>query len=230
MTNVTGQIFPVRDLCRMARLRGIFTIVDGAQAAAHFPFALRDLECDAYGTSLHKWLMAPHGTGFLYVRRESIPKLWPLQPALDSMRTDIRKFEEIGTHNAAARAAIGDALAFHRTLGPERKAARLRYLTLRWAHTLRGNPRVTLRSSLDAGQTWGLATMTLEGIDSTALAQHLFDRHSIVINAMVSQGLPGPVFPFHGLRVTPNIYTSVEEIDRFIAAVQGVLASGLPPR
>jgi selenocysteine lyase/cysteine desulfurase len=134
ITNTTGQLFPVRDLCRLARQRGILTIVDGAQAAAHFPFSLRELECDVYGTSLHKWLMAPHGTGFLYVRRESIGRLWPLHAELDSLRGDIRKFEEIGTHPAAARAAIADALLFHQAIGADRKAARLRYLTLRWAN------------------------------------------------------------------------------------------------
>ena len=98
ITNLTGQIFPVRDICRMARARGIVTIVDGAHAFAHFPFTLADLECDYYGTSLHKWLLAPVGTGFLYVRRERIKSHWPLTPANASKDSDIRKFEEIGTH------------------------------------------------------------------------------------------------------------------------------------
>ena len=113
ITNVTGQLFPVRELSLLARQRGIVTLVDGAQAIAHFSFALRDLGCDVYGTGLHKWLMAPHGTGFLYVRRDQIERIWWLQGALDSFRDDIRKFEEIGTQPAAARAAIADALAFH---------------------------------------------------------------------------------------------------------------------
>lgn len=223
ITNVTGQIFPVRELSRLARLRGIVTIVDGAQAAAHVPFTLRDLECDVYGTSLHKWLMAPHGTGLLYVRRESIEKLWPLQAALDSLRGDIRKFEEIGTHPAAARAAIADALQFHQAIGVERKAARLRYLTLRWANVLRTHPRVRLLSSLDPGQTWGLATVAIDGVNAPTLVQLLFDKYRIVSSAAVSQALPGPVFDFQGLRVTPGIYTTLEEIDAFVRAIQDVL-------
>ncbi|MDH4352156.1 MAG: aminotransferase class V-fold PLP-dependent enzyme, partial [Gemmatimonadota bacterium] len=128
ITNISGQIFPVRDICRLARARGIRTIVDGAHAFAHFPYAIRDLECDCYGTSLHKWLLAPIGTGFLYVRRDLIPTIWPLMAAAESMDDNIRKFEEIGTHPAANHNAIAEALTFHRAIGVERKVARLRYL------------------------------------------------------------------------------------------------------
>src|SRR5262249_15717461 len=113
ITNLTGQLFPVRDIARMARAKGIKTIVDGAHAFGHFPFKLSDLECDYYGTSLHKWLLAPVGTGFLHVRRENIEGLWPLTPANASKTKDIRKFEEVGTHPAANHNAIAEALAFH---------------------------------------------------------------------------------------------------------------------
>ena len=163
ITNVTGQLFPVRELSRMARDRGILTIVDGAQAAGHIPVNLGELDCDVYGTSLHKWLMAPLGTGFLYVRRERIERLWPLQATVAGMRGNIRKFEDIGTQPAAARAALVEALEFHRTIGVERKAARLRHLTLRWAEALGAHPRVRLLSSVEAGQTWGLATVAIDG-------------------------------------------------------------------
>ncbi|MBI1789000.1 MAG: aminotransferase class V-fold PLP-dependent enzyme, partial [Acidobacteria bacterium] len=109
ITNLTGQIFPVKKICQMARRRGLEAIVDGAHAYAHFPFKHADLDCDYYGTSLHKWLLAPHGTGFLYVRKSKIPKLWPLMPAPPEMNGNIRKFEEIGTHPAANHNAIGEA-------------------------------------------------------------------------------------------------------------------------
>ena len=227
ITNITGQIFPVRELSRLARQRGIVTIVDGAQALAHFPFPLRELECDVYGTSLHKWLMAPHGTGLLYVRRDAIDKLWPLQAALPYER-DIHKFEEIGTHPSAARASIADALAFHRAIGADRKAARLRYLTLRWATALRAHPRVRLLSSLDEGQTWGLAMIAIDGIDARDLERFLFDKHRIISYGMVSQRFPGPVFDYQGLRVTPNVYTTAGEIDRFVEAIEDALRNGVP--
>jgi len=125
ITNLTGQIFPVARICRMARERGIEAIVDGAHAFAHFPFTLADLDCDYYATSLHKWLFAPHGTGFLYVRRSKIGRVWPLMAAEKQQDEDIRKFEEIGTHPAANHNAIAEALVFHHGIGAPRKAARL---------------------------------------------------------------------------------------------------------
>src|SRR5436189_2302402 len=166
ITNQSGQLFPVRDLSRLARQRGITTIVDGAHAMGHFPYKLRDLEMDFYGVSLHKWLLAPTGTGLLYVRKDKIAQTWPLQAAPLRSDNDIRKFEEIGTHPAGIRAGIAEALAFHQAIGAERKAARLRYLTLRWANELRKDPRVRLHSSLEAGQTWGLAVVSIDGIDA----------------------------------------------------------------
>ena len=133
ITNLTGHIFPVREICDLARERGIRTIVDGAHAFAHFPFTIADLGCDYYGVSLHKWLLAPIGTGLLWMRRELIKDMWPLQPANVSMTDNIRKFEEIGTHPAATHNAIAEAITFHEGIGVDRKAARLRYLRDRWA-------------------------------------------------------------------------------------------------
>jgi isopenicillin-N epimerase len=223
ITNTTGQLFPVRELCRLARQRGILSIVDGAQAPGHFPVTLRDLECDFYGTSLHKWLMAPHGTGFLFVRREHIERLWPLEGALYSVRGDIRKLEEIGTQSAAPRAAIAEALAFQRAIGVDRKAARLHYLTRRWMDALRDHPRVKILSSANAGETWGLATFSVAGIAAPAIVQTMLDTHRIVVSAAVNQGRPGPVLEYSGVRVTPNIYTTVDEIDRLVSAVRDVI-------
>jgi selenocysteine lyase/cysteine desulfurase len=228
ITNLSGQLFPVQQLSRMARQRGIFTMVDGAHAVAHFPFKLRDLEMDAYGTSLHKWLLAPHGTGFLYVRRENIPKLWPLQAVGERQVADIRKFEQIGTHPAGARAAIAEAIAFHQAIGADRKAARLRYLTLRWANALKQNPRVKILSNLDAGQTWGLALVGIEGIDSRQLSQFMFDKYRIVINAVVRSKDPAQATEYNGLRVTPNVYSTLEEVDTFVMAMEDALKNGVP--
>src|SRR2546426_771913 len=140
ITNLTGQIFPIRKIMQIARDRGIETIVDGAHASAHFPFTRDELDCDYYGTSLHKWLLAPHGTGFLYVRKERIAGIWPMMAAPPEMNHDIRKFEEIGNHPAANHNAIAEALTFHQGIGAERKAARLRYLRDRWAKRLEHVP------------------------------------------------------------------------------------------
>ena len=228
ITNQSGQLFPVKELSRMARQRGITTIVDGAHALGHFPFKLSDLEMDYYGVSLHKWLLAPLGTGLLYVRRDRIKSTWPLQAAPERRDDDVRKFEEIGTSPAATKAAINEAVAFQQAIGIERKAARLRYLTLRWANELRKNPRIKLHSSLDAGQTWGLAVVSIDGIDSNKLVPYFWDKYRIVITTVGHENIKTPSLSYRGLRVTPNIYTPLEEIDTFVAAMQGVLKNGLP--
>lgn len=221
ITNLTGQIFPVRDICRLARARGIRTIVDGAHAYAHFPFSMADLECDYYGTSLHKWLLAPIGTGFLYVRRELIDSLWPLTPAHESKTKDIRKFEEIGTHPAAHHNAIAEALTFHETIGAERKAARLRYLKNRWAERLRSHDRVRIHTSFDPAQSCGLGNVGLDGIDPAQLTTSLWDRHRILVTAIKHA-------EYEGIRVTPNVYTTLREIDTFVEVMEKVIADGLP--
>ncbi len=218
ITNLTGQVFPVRDICRMARSRGIQTIVDGAHAFAHFPFKLRDLECDYYGTSLHKWLLAPVGTGFLYVRRENIQKLWPLTPPPSGKDKDIRKFEEVGTHPAANHNAIAEALVFHQAIGTARKSARLRYLTDRWADRLEKHPRVKVLSSRVPGQSWGLGNVHLDGVDVHKAADTLWQKHRILTAAIKHP-------EFDGLRGTPYIYTPLEEIDTFSDAIERMLTA-----
>ena len=219
VTNLTGQLFPVREIARMARGRGIQTIVDGAHAFAHFPFKLRDLECDYYGTSLHKWLLAPVGTGFLYVRRENIEKLWPLTPAAAAKSKDIRKFEEVGTHPAANHNAIAEALAFHQTIGVERRAARMRYLTDRWAARLEKHPRVKILTSRLPDQSWGLANISLQGIDVSKAYEALWSKYRIITAAIKHA-------EYQGLRVTPNIYTTLEEIDMFGDAIEDLMKNG----
>jgi selenocysteine lyase/cysteine desulfurase len=227
ITNQSGQLFPVRDLALMARRRGLITIVDGAHAMGHFPFKLRDLEMDYYGVSLHKWLLAPLGTGLLYVRKDRIESTWPLQAAPERSTKDIRKFEEIGTSPAATKAAINEAIAFQQAIGIERKAARLRYLTLRWANELKKDPRIRLHSSLEPGQSWGLAVVSIDGIDTDKLVPYLWDKYRIVITAVGHQNAKDPKLSYRGLRVTPNIYTPLEEIDTFVEAIQNVLKNGL---
>jgi selenocysteine lyase/cysteine desulfurase len=221
ITNLTGQIFPVKSICRMARERGIEAIVDGAHAFAHFPFKLEDLDCDYYGTSLHKWLFAPHGTGFLYVRRSKIGKLWPLMAAEKKQDQDIRKFEEIGTHPAANHNAIAEALVFHHGIGIERKAARLRYLRDRFLRRLAQAPRVRVHTSFDPAMSCGIGNFQVEGVDSAALAKHLFDTRRIIV-------VPIKHAEFEGLRVTPCVYTTTDEVDRFAEAIEQVIAKGLP--
>ena len=171
ITNRTGQIFPVKPICTMARERGIEVIVDGAHAFAQFPFTHSDLDCDYYGTSLHKWVLAPIGTGMLYVRKSKIPKIWPMMPAPESMQGNIRKFEEIGTHPASQRDAITEALNFHESIGPERKAERFRYLRKRWSNRLRELPGVKILNSEDPEQSCAIGFISVDGFDAPKLAK-----------------------------------------------------------
>jgi selenocysteine lyase/cysteine desulfurase len=209
ITNLTGQILPVRDIVRMARERGIITFVDGAHAFAHFPFTRDELDVDFYGTSLHKWLHAPIGTGFLYVRRDKIKSLWPLMAAPATMDDNIRKFEEIGTHPAANHNAITLAAAFNQQMGLERKAARLRFLRDRWAkRVLAESERMHVLTPLDNTHACGIAMVNIDGVDTPKLQQWLWSKHKVFTVAIVHP-------EFHGLRVTPSVYTMRDEVDLF---------------
>ena len=223
MTNRTGQIFPVKQICQMARARGIETVVDGAHSFCQFPFTQADLDCDYFGTSLHKWLLAPIGTGMLYMKKSKIGKIWPMMGAERTLKDDIRKFEQVGTHPASQRNAITEALTFHESIGAERKAARFRYLRDRWANRLRGMKGVRLLHSDDPQQSCGIGFIGVDGVDSVKLTGYLFNKHRIWTTAIVTPG------EYEGLRVTPNVYTTLEEIDTFGDAMEIVIKKGAIP-
>ncbi|MCZ6688847.1 MAG: aminotransferase class V-fold PLP-dependent enzyme [Planctomycetota bacterium] len=214
--NLTGQILPVRGVVRMARKKGIPVIVDGAHSFAHFEFTQEDLECDYFATSLHKWLFAPHGTGMLYVKKDKIKALWPMMAASETMDEDIRKYEEIGTHPAANYLAIAEALTFHQGIGAARKEARLVFLRDRWAKQLLRHDRVRLHTSLKPGFACGLANVQIDGVDPGELTQALWKNHRIIVTPIKHD-------EFEGIRVTPNVYTTLEEIDRFTEAMEAVI-------
>src|SRR5918911_1361763 len=219
--NLTGQITPVRDICALARRRGVEAVVDGAHSFAHFEFKRDDLGCDYYGTSLHKWLHAPKGTGMLYVRRDKIKSVWPLMAAEKAQDSDIRKFEETGTRSAAQRLAIGEALLFHQGVGPARKEARLRFLARYWMNQLKDEPRVRFNTSFDDRQSCALANVHVEGTDPYAVCTHLMTRHKIFATPIVHD-------EFKGVRVTPSVYTTLKELDRFCDVMTAVARKGLP--
>ncbi|MCC6585799.1 MAG: aminotransferase class V-fold PLP-dependent enzyme [Bryobacterales bacterium] len=214
VTYTTGQMFPVRQICEMARAKGIETIVDGAHGFAQFPFRYADLRCDYYGSSLHKWLMAPAGTGFLFVRREKIGKVWPLNAAPLELKENIRKFEATGVSAFAIRSAITDAIDFHEAVTVERKAARLRYLRQYWTNRVQSIPGVRILNRDDPAMSCGLGAMTLEGWDSNKLTGYLMKEYRVHVR---SRYVPNE---FHCIRVTPNIYSTLEELETFVNAVE----------
>jgi len=221
MINLTGQILPVKRVVELGRERGIPVIVDGAQSFAHLDFHHADLGCDYFATSLHKWLFAPHGTGMLYVKRDKIRDLWPLMAAPATMADDIRKFEEVGTHPAAQNLAIAEALTFHEGIGAARKAARLRYLRDRWALRLARHERMRLHTSLKPGKACGIANVEVAGVDTRKLADYLWRRQHILVTPIVHP-------KFSGVRISPSVYTTVEEIDRFSEAMEQIAEKGIP--
>jgi selenocysteine lyase/cysteine desulfurase len=219
--NITGQITPVKAVCDLARAKGIETIVDGAHSFAQFDFKQKDLGCDYFGTSLHKWLYAPKGTGMLYVKRDKIEKLWPLMAAESKQAADIRKFEEIGTHSAAIKLAIGEALLFHNGIGGKRKEARLRYLSRHWMNRLKDVPKIKFHTSFEPAQSCAIANVQIEGISPEAIGKHLFAKHHIFVTPIMHE-------EFQGLRITPNVYTTLGELDRFCEQMELIARNGLP--
>jgi selenocysteine lyase/cysteine desulfurase len=217
---MNGQIFPARQVVELGRKRGIPVIVDGAHAFAQFPFTRDHLGCDYFGTSLHKWLMAPMGTGFLHVRKDKIEGLWGLMASEAAQAKDIRKYEEIGTHPAAIHNGIGEALTFHEMLGAERKADRFRYLRSRWADRLRDQKNVVFHTNLNPDHSCATATVEITGIKPPDLQSWLLSKHGIYTTTI---GHPR----FGGVRVTPNVYTSIEEVDRFGDAMLQAAKNGI---
>jgi selenocysteine lyase/cysteine desulfurase len=221
VTYTTGQIFPVRKICQMARARGIETVIDGAHGFAQFPFTRDELDCDYYATSLHKWLLAPVGTGFLYVRKAKIPNVWPLMTAPEEMADNIRKFEEVGTFPVAIPGSITEAITFHESIGAERKAARLRYLRRRWADKVKNVPKVRVLNADDPAQTGGLGAMLIEGVGANALTAFLEKHYFIHVR---------PRFvtkEFECIRVAPNVFTTLEEVDLFARAIEHAATRGI---
>ncbi|MBX3174475.1 MAG: aminotransferase class V-fold PLP-dependent enzyme [Gemmatimonadaceae bacterium] len=221
ITNLTGQVLPIRDIVRIAKPKGIQVIVDGAHAFAHFPFTRDELECDYYGTSLHKWLHAPIGVGFLSVRKDRIKSLWPMMAADAKQDEDIRKYEQIGTHPQANFNAVSVALTFHRGIGVERKAARLRYLRNHWAEALKQtSDRVSVPTELGMDKGGAIALLHIEGLETPKLGSWLMSKYRIVNTPIVHE-------EFNGLRITPNIYTSMDELGTFVDAVKVALRRGI---
>ena len=214
----TGQILPAAKLCAEARKRGIVSIVDAAHSFAHLDYKISDFNCDYFGTSLHKWLCAPFGTGMMYVRKEHIEKTWPLF-AIDKPKSgDIRKFEALGTRSFAPEQAIGQAIDFHLAIGARRKQERLHYLKSYWCNALTKNPRVKLHISLDPAYSCALGTFSVDGLDVGDISTKLMNDYQIHTVSIKWENV-------NAVRVTPHVYTTTRDLDRFIDAVQKIAAS-----
>lgn len=213
MINWNGQILPVRKIAREAHARGIEVVVDSAHTFAHLNYTIDELECDYWATSLHKWLCAPFGSGLLYVKKEKISKLYPLFGAPEPESDDIRKFEHLGTRSFAIEQAIGHAINFYHMVGRERKQARLHYLKNYWAEKVQDLPGVSIGTSLHEDFSCAIGLLQIAGHDPVEVHNWLFHRykiHSVGINWE----------NIHGVRITPNVYTSTRDLDVLVEAVR----------
>lgn len=215
MVNITGQILPVARICDMAHGHGVPVMVDGAHAFAQLEFAIPDLRCDYYGSSLHKWLGCPLGAGLLYVRRDRIAPLWPMFGDSAIPDDDIRKLNHTGTHPVHTDLAINDAIDFHESVGITRKEARLRHLQRYWTDQVRGRPGITLNTPRDPARSCAIANVGVAGLTPAELAQTLLERYRIWTVAIDSAGV-------RGVRITPNVFTSTAELDTLVGALRAL--------
>jgi len=212
MVNITGQLLPVRAIVDMAQARGVQVMVDGAHTFAQLNFRIPDLACDYFGASLHKWLGTPLGAGILYVRADRIARLWPVFADLSMADTDIRKLNHTGTHPVHTDLAINDAIDFHETIGINLKEARLRYLKEYWTSRVRTVPNIILNTPDDPRRSCAIANVGVRNMPPATLAKTLLDGHRVWTVAIDTANV-------HGVRVTPSVYTSTEELDVFVNAL-----------
>jgi selenocysteine lyase/cysteine desulfurase len=213
MVNITGQILPVKKICDMAHSKNVLVLVDGAHAFAHIRYKISELGCDFYGTSLHKWLSVPLGAGFLYVKKEHIPNVWPLIGDGNQNMGDIYRLNHIGTHPVHTDLAINNAIDYYNTLGPERKEERLRYLQRYWSDKVRDVSNIVLNTPKDPTRSCGIANVGIKGMKPSDLADNLMKKYKIYTVAIDGANV-------HGCRITPNVYTTTAELDTFVAALR----------
>jgi len=213
MINLTGQILPIRKICNMAHSKGVPVMVDGAHAVAHIKFTIPELNCDYYGSSLHKWLSVPLGAGLLYVSRENIGKVWPLLAEGERKSDDISRLNHTGTHPVHTDLTIADSIDFYLMLGAERKEARLRYLQHYWSDKVRKLPHIEMNTPKDPARSCGIANVGVKGMKPGDLGDLLFRKYNIYTAPIDGVGV-------HGCRITPNIYTSTAELDILVKALK----------
>lgn len=210
--NWVGQIMPVKKICRMAHERGIEVVVDGAHSFGLLDFKIPDLEADYFGTSLHKYLSAPIGSGMLWIKKDKIPNVWPLLCNSEPTSGDIRKFETLGTRSFPIEQGIGEALNFHNAIGAKRKEERVRYLKNYWAEKALQIPGVSIHTSLKKEFSCAIAGVSVEGFTPQQLGEELLNRHKIHTTSIAYQNI-------NCVRVSPHVYTSLDDLDRFVYAL-----------
>ena len=213
VVNITGHVLPVKKICDMAHEKGVEVMVDGAHAFAHLDFKIPDLNCDYYGTSLHKWLNVPLGAGLLYVKKDKVKNLWPLFAEVVLPIDDIDRLNHTGTTPVHVELSIPGAIAYYKMIGAERKEHRLKYLKEYWTSKVKSNPNIIINTPFESERSCAIANVGIRDLNSKDMANILFDKYSIWVVAIDRPGV-------HGCRITPNVYTSTKELDRFVIALK----------
>jgi selenocysteine lyase/cysteine desulfurase len=216
--NWMGQILPVRKIADMAHEKGCEVIVDGAHSFALLDFKLPDLGADYFATSLHKWMNAPFGSGMMYIRQDKITKVWALLSAVEPDGKDIRKFESLGTRSFAAEMAIGNAIDFHLMIGAKRKEERLHYLKNYWIKKVKNLPGVEIHTSTSSDYSCAIGFFSVKGLKGSEVEQKMFNSRKIHTVAIEFEKL-------NGVRVTPSIYTSTQDLDLLVETISELSAA-----
>ena len=215
IVNWVGQLMPVKKIAKMAHARGIEVLVDGAHSFGLINFKIPDLDADYFGTSLHKFLSAPIGSGMLWIKKEKIKNIWPLVCNDKPNSDDIRKFETIGTRSFPIEQAIGEAINFHNGIGPERKQERIHYLKNYWASAVKKNPKVKIHTSLSPKYGCAICGVSIQGLSPAELDNQLFTKYKIHTVGIVWENISC-------VRVTPHVYTKPKDLDKLIKAIHEI--------
>lgn len=213
MINITGQILPIKKICQMAHEKGVQVLVDGAHCVGHFEFRIEDLECDYYGSSLHKWLAVPLGTGLLYVKDEHIDNIWPIFAEDQRKPGDISRLNHTGTHPVYHDLTIENAIDYYNILGGARKESRLRYLQEYWTNQVRNHPNIIINTPKESFRACGIANVGIKNMKPSELAKRLLEEYKIFTVAIDSANV-------QGCRITPNVFTTTNELDVFVNALK----------
>jgi selenocysteine lyase/cysteine desulfurase len=218
----TGLVFPVNEITSMARQRGVDVILDVAQSWGQLDYRLPDLQADFIGGNLHKWIGAPLGLGFIYIRKTRLADIGVHLGDRDYAATDIRSRVHSGTLNAASIMTIPKALQLHAQIGAAGKGARLRHLRDHWVRQARTIAKVEILAPDTPGMYGAVTSFRLTGLTSpeqnTALARRLMDQHGIF--TVVRHG------PIGGscVRVTPALFTQPAQLDKLVVALRQIAA------
>lgn len=212
MINITGQILPVKKICEMAHSYNIDVLVDGAHCVGHIDVNIKDLDCDYYGSSLHKWLSAPLGTGLLFVKKNKISKIEPLFAGHIHERDSVLRLNHIGTNPVHSDLAINDAIDYLESIGSEKKENRLRYIQRYWSDKLRNKKNIIINTPEEISRSCGIANIGVRNLKPSNLSEILFKKYGIFT-------VPIDYANVVGCRITPNIYTNEEELNYFVESI-----------